>query len=38
MEGLVGELRETGRAESADRLALVIDQAKEIAGLKVSLK
>jgi hypothetical protein len=38
MEGLAGELRETGRAESADRLALVIDQAKEIAGLKVSLK
>ena len=38
MEGLAGELRESGRAETADRLALVIDQAKEMAGLKVSLK
>jgi CpXC protein len=38
MEGLVGELHETGRAETAERLVLVIDQAKEIAGLKVSLK
>jgi hypothetical protein len=38
MEGLVSELRETGRAESGDRLALVVEQAKEIAGLKVSLK
>ncbi|HTP11362.1 MAG TPA: CpXC domain-containing protein [Anaerolineae bacterium] len=38
MEGLAGELRESGRAETAERLVLVIDQAKEIAGLKVSLK
>ncbi|CAG0929884.1 hypothetical protein TFLX_01459 [Thermoflexales bacterium] len=38
MEGLVGELREGGRTETADRLVQVIDQAKEIAGLKVSLK
>jgi len=38
MEGLAGELREGGRAESADRLVQVVDQAKEIAGLKVSLK
>ncbi len=38
MEGLAGELRESGRAETADRLLQVIDQAKEIAGLKVSLK
>ncbi len=38
MEGLAGELREGGRAEAADRLVHVIDQAKEIAGLKVSLK
>ncbi len=38
MEGLVGELRETGRGETADRLTLIIDQAKELAGLKVSLK
>ena len=38
MEGLAGDLRQNGRAESADRLALVIEQAKEIAGLKVSLK
>jgi hypothetical protein len=38
MEGLAADLRQNGRAESADRLALVIDQAKEIAGLKVSLK
>ncbi len=38
MEGLADELRQNGRTESADRLALVIDQAKEIAGLKVSLK
>ncbi len=38
MEGLASDLRQNGRAESADRLALVIDQAKEIAGLKVSLK
>ncbi len=38
MEGLASELRQNSRAESADRLALVIDQAKEIAGLKVSLK
>ena len=38
MEGLAGELRESGRAEAADRLVLVIEQAKEIAGLKVSLK
>ncbi len=38
MEGLADELRQNGRTESADRLALVIDQAKDIAGLKVSLK
>jgi hypothetical protein len=38
MEGLAADLRQNGRAESADRLVLVIDQAKEIAGLKVSLK
>jgi hypothetical protein len=38
MEGLAADLRQNGRTESADRLALVIDQAKEIAGLKVSLK
>ena len=38
MEGLEGELRESGRAETADRLVLVIGQAKELAGLKVSLK
>jgi hypothetical protein len=38
MEGLAGELRAGGRTESADRLVQVIDQAKEIAGLKVSLK
>jgi hypothetical protein len=38
MEGLAGELRQSGRTESADRLALVIDQAKEMVGLKVSLK
>jgi hypothetical protein len=38
MEGLAGELREGGRTETADRLLQVIDQAKEIAGLKVSLK
>ncbi len=38
MEGLAGELRENGRAETADRLVQIIDQAKEIAGLKVSLK
>jgi hypothetical protein len=37
MEGLASELRESGRTETADRLVLVIDQAKEIAGLKVSL-
>jgi hypothetical protein len=38
MEGLAGELRQGGRTETADRLVQVIDQAKEIAGLKVSLK
>lgn len=38
MEGLAGELREGDRAEAADRLLLVIEQAKEMAGLKVSLK
>ena len=38
MEGLAGDLRQNGRAETADRLVQVIDQAKEIAGLKVSLK
>jgi hypothetical protein len=38
MEGLEGELRESGRTETADRLVLVIGQAKELAGLKVSLK
>ena len=38
MEGLASDLRQNGRVESADRLALVIDQAKELAGLKVSLK
>lgn len=38
MEGLAADLRQNGRADSADRLALVIDQAKEIAGLKISLK
>ncbi len=38
MEGLAGDLRQNGRAETAEKLALVIDQAKEIAGLKVSLK
>jgi hypothetical protein len=38
MEGLANELRQNGRTESADRLVQVIDQAKEIAGLKVSLK
>jgi hypothetical protein len=38
MEGLAEDLRQNGRAESADRLVQVIDQAKEIAGLKVSLK
>jgi len=38
MEGLAGELRQNGRAETADRLVQVIDQAKEMAGLKVSLK
>ena len=38
MEGLSGDLREGGRGEAADRLVQVIDQAKEIAGLKVSLK
>ncbi len=38
MEGLAGELRESDRAEAADRLALVIEQAKEIAGMKISLK
>lgn len=36
MQGLAEELREDGRAESADRLVLVIDQAKEIAGLKLA--
>ena len=38
MEGLAGDLRQNGRPETADRLVQVIDQAKEIAGLKVSLK
>lgn len=38
MEGLAGELREDGRADSADRLLLVIAQAREVAGLKVSVK
>jgi hypothetical protein len=38
MEGLAQELRESGRADSAERLTLVIAQAKEIAGLSVSLK
>jgi hypothetical protein len=38
MEGLAGDLRQNGRAETAERLVQVIDQAKEIAGLKVSLK
>jgi hypothetical protein len=38
MEGLAEELRASGRTESAERLVLVIDQAKEVAGLKVSLK
>ena len=38
MEGLAGDLRQNGRAETADRLVQVIDQAKEMAGLKVSLK
>ncbi len=38
MAGLAGELRESGRTETADRLVQVIDQAKEVAGLKVSLK
>jgi hypothetical protein len=38
MEGLAAELREGGRAEAADRLVLVIGQAKELAGLKVPLK
>jgi hypothetical protein len=38
MEGLAEELRASGRTESAERLLLVIDQAKEVAGLKVSLK
>ncbi|MFN8595260.1 MAG: CpXC domain-containing protein [Anaerolineae bacterium] len=36
MQGLADELREDGRGESADRLLLVIDQAKEIAGLKLA--
>ena len=36
MQGLADELREDGRTESADRLLLVIDQAKEIAGLKLA--
>ncbi len=38
MEGLAGELREDGRGQSADRLLQVIDQAREVAGLKVSVK
>jgi hypothetical protein len=38
MEGLAGDLRQNGRAEAAERLLQVIDQAKEIAGLKVALK
>jgi hypothetical protein len=36
MEGLVEELREDGRAPAADRLLLVIAQAKEIAGLSLA--
>jgi hypothetical protein len=36
MKNLVDELREDGRGESADRLVLVIEQAKEIAGLKLA--
>jgi len=36
MEGLVGELREDGRAPAADRLLQVIAQAREVAGLKVA--
>jgi hypothetical protein len=36
MEGLVEELREDGRAPAAERLLLVIAQAKEIAGLSLA--
>ncbi len=36
MEGLTVELREDGRGEAADRLLLVIAQAKEIAGLSLA--
>jgi len=36
MTGLADELREDGRVEAADRLVNVIDQAKEIAGLKLA--
>ena len=36
MQGLAEELREDGRGDSADRLLQVIEQAKEIAGLKLA--
>ncbi len=36
MEGLVEELREDGRAPAAERLLLVIAQAKQIAGLSLA--
>ena len=36
MEGLVEELREDGHAPAAERLLLVIAQAKEIAGLSLA--
>lgn len=36
MDGLADELREDGRADTADRLRQVIAQAREVAGLKVA--
>jgi hypothetical protein len=35
MQNLAGDLREDGRAEAADRLLKIIDQAKELGGVKI---
>ena len=35
MQQLAGDLRQDGRTEAADRLLKIIDQAKELAGIKI---
>jgi hypothetical protein len=35
MQNLSGDLRQDGRAEAADRLLKIIDQAKELGGIKI---